>query len=682
MKNLILVVFLISILFLGCDKKEPDPVSANNLGPNLVEKNITASEGGSLSTSSGIRLDIPAGALNGSGTVTLGVTGNESSSISNSAFQIANTPFTIKLPATSISSPLTLSFPLGSLSASADKYNLFLYNGTSYYPFEYSISGNTVTGTIDKIDWETSSLSNGPEDVDLLMEFSVYFLLKPQVLLSNQQGLKKVTISNGLQFSEPNAPSGSKNLLFIHGLNSSPDTWDNMINKFSGLTGSPYSQIWTFGYNTAMSISSNAAILKNALASYCSGKKVDIIAHSMGGLVARYLIEKSNGKEYVNKLVTLGTPHSGSPLATLRALVGGLTVLEGFPGMLSYYFATQGLGDLKPGSSFLNQLATLSNPPVPYYIVAAKNNPSRWWASRNTFLLPGDDDGAVTVTSALAVPNVIASHTVTIDEAIAHFFLHSNDEVYNKVISWLIGSQQTGKISGQISDATSGNGLSGVTVSLKQLGTTISTTTSNSSGYYEFTNVAVGSYEVAVSKFGYISTSTTGVSVGSNQTTTTSFSMSPMSSNIAYRIVLTWGSSPADLDAHLLKGGYHIYWDNKGSLNFDPFAQLDVDDMNSFGPETITIAKLNSQSSKFYVFNYSGNDVGDTDLKQSGAVVKIYSGSSLVKTYNVPPSGTGFYWYVCDISSGGTITDRNILTNTPPQGAPNKVEKKIMVSDF
>lgn len=37
-------------------------------------------------------------------------------------------------------------------------------------------------------------------------------------------------------------------------------------------------------------------------------EEVDIIAHSMGGLDARWYIEKLGGAENVNKLITLGTP--------------------------------------------------------------------------------------------------------------------------------------------------------------------------------------------------------------------------------------------------------------------------------------------------------------------------------------------------------------------------------------
>ncbi|MFZ1719893.1 MAG: alpha/beta hydrolase, partial [Candidatus Moraniibacteriota bacterium] len=41
--------------------------------------------------------------------------------------------------------------------------------------------------------------------------------------------------------------------------------------------------------------------------------RVDIVAHSMGGLVAREYIETLDGGSNVDQLITLGTPHNGSP---------------------------------------------------------------------------------------------------------------------------------------------------------------------------------------------------------------------------------------------------------------------------------------------------------------------------------------------------------------------------------
>lgn len=46
-----------------------------------------------------------------------------------------------------------------------------------------------------------------------------------------------------------------------------------------------------------------------------NGERVVIIAHSMGGLVARHFIEARNGYRAVCQLITAGTPHNGAPSA-------------------------------------------------------------------------------------------------------------------------------------------------------------------------------------------------------------------------------------------------------------------------------------------------------------------------------------------------------------------------------
>jgi triacylglycerol lipase len=48
--------------------------------------------------------------------------------------------------------------------------------------------------------------------------------------------------------------------------------------------------------------------------------EVDIIAHSLGGLDARYALANLGLAPRVRSLVTLGTPHRGTPIATLRPI--------------------------------------------------------------------------------------------------------------------------------------------------------------------------------------------------------------------------------------------------------------------------------------------------------------------------------------------------------------------------
>jgi pimeloyl-ACP methyl ester carboxylesterase len=52
----------------------------------------------------------------------------------------------------------------------------------------------------------------------------------------------------------------------------------------------------------------------------------DVVGHSMGGLVATYLLKQLDRGRRVRSVVTLGTPHRGAPVAWLGALLlGGLS---------------------------------------------------------------------------------------------------------------------------------------------------------------------------------------------------------------------------------------------------------------------------------------------------------------------------------------------------------------------
>ncbi|MGH9885711.1 MAG: esterase/lipase family protein [bacterium] len=47
--------------------------------------------------------------------------------------------------------------------------------------------------------------------------------------------------------------------------------------------------------------------------------RVDVIGHSLGGLVATYLLKRIDRGERIRSVITLGTPHRGSPVARLVA---------------------------------------------------------------------------------------------------------------------------------------------------------------------------------------------------------------------------------------------------------------------------------------------------------------------------------------------------------------------------
>lgn len=85
---------------------------------------------------------------------------------------------------------------------------------------------------------------------------------------------------------------------------------------------------------------------------------------------------------------------------------------------------------------------------------------------------------------------------------------------------------------------------------------------------------------------------------------------------------LTWGALPRDLDSHLFTpSGTHVYYSSKGSLLAAPFANLDVDDTSSYGPEVVTLTRLMVGTYKYSIFNYSGYSSGS--ITAAGARVEL-----------------------------------------------------------
>ena len=54
--------------------------------------------------------------------------------------------------------------------------------------------------------------------------------------------------------------------------------------------------------------------------------KLHVIGHSKGGVVARWLVQKAGGHDYARTVITLGSPHHGTPTAAIGAGLGLLFV--------------------------------------------------------------------------------------------------------------------------------------------------------------------------------------------------------------------------------------------------------------------------------------------------------------------------------------------------------------------
>ena len=259
---------------------------------------------------------------------------------------------------------------------------------------------------------------------------------------------------------------------------------------------------------------------------------------------------------------------------------------------------------------------------------------------------------------------------------------------------------QTGNVTGRVRNALTGQVIVGAVVTINgRLGVTDST------GRYDVLNIptstelradfaanfTTGTAALAVN-FANLSTDavftlnsvatgfqnfTSPVNVQPNTTSTYDFTMIPIG-NVAgdLRIVLTWGQNPSDLDSHLYTpviGGNtnRIWFLNKGSTNQSPFAALDVDDVTSFGPETITIFQAFAGTYYYMVDHWTGSST----ISESGARVDVFDESGLIQSFTPPLNctqfGTDANWFVFSFDGASkVITPIQVLTFSESPPAP------------
>ncbi|MCP9234623.1 caspase family protein [Lewinella sp. JB7] len=114
-----------------------------------------------------------------------------------------------------------------------------------------------------------------------------------------------------------------------------------------------------------------------------------ILAHSMGGLVARHFIELRRGGELVDRLIMAGTPNAGSEIAQLTKYRDGAVILLGMAINFGWSLpaaaalsttlkasekVTKTLEQMLPNSTYLHQLEDAPDPGVDYRVLAGNLN--------------------------------------------------------------------------------------------------------------------------------------------------------------------------------------------------------------------------------------------------------------------------------------------------------------------
>lgn len=217
--------------------------------------------------------------------------------------------------------------------------------------------------------------------------------------------------------------------------------------------------------------------------------------------------------------------------------------------------------------------------------------------------------------------------------------------------------------SGRILSSTTGNDVADAELRFRAGDTTfgeiLATVRSDAFGNYSL-KLNPGDYTVEVQCTGY-TTEFFKVNVPfGDSVTLDNLYISPLLGDGQIRIVLEWGSTPRDLDSHLegsTSGGSHIhtfYGQDKEVRGGSTIAELDLDDVDGYGPETTTIYDTNGVYN-FYVVDYTESGT----MSNSGATVKIYlpDGSAPIEVSICGGCNNG--WNVCTIDHGQvTVNNR------------------------
>ncbi len=221
---------------------------------------------------------------------------------------------------------------------------------------------------------------------------------KSAVSTVSKSASSKVTYTREVETVKAKVADARNIAIYIHGIFG--DTESMLASLGSAIApaqpgmpiGELYDLVLAFDYeNLNTTIDQNARLLKERLEAVGlqagHGKTVHIIAHSMGGLVARWFIEREGGNQMVNHLIMLGTPNSGSPWPQVQAGVTAavtfalnglslvavpLKILEGLLKRIETVDVS--LDQMQPGSDFLAEMASSPDPGIPYTLIVGNTS--------------------------------------------------------------------------------------------------------------------------------------------------------------------------------------------------------------------------------------------------------------------------------------------------------------------
>ncbi len=386
-KNLILIIAIIALIFSGCKKKTSDSESNANLVGIWEFEAVN-----NLNQARYYQMEIhqSASALSGEAALRVGS---------------------------------TRQFGVISGNVAGGTVNLTATFGSASYSFGFtaSVTPGAVPSSIHGTLHWTPELKAGADIVSDVYVCRSSVKIHCDTLPNNAYKFIKV-----LSTPSPTGPP----VIFVHGMDATMKCWDTLIMNLSADFKLRHN-VYEFQYNWKDSITINGRALRDSVVAAGLVSPI-LIGHSMGGLVSRAYIASGGN---ITKLVTLGTPHLGTPLVQLIDLF----CFANFPGPRQMYPCTGFIPDM------LHNALDIANRSK-YWVIAGQMTDQldntahyQWlpaWAASidrigyDAFLLfgPPPNDGLVPVNSAnFDTLNVPVNRPLPLQQWVDHFNLIKPD---------------------------------------------------------------------------------------------------------------------------------------------------------------------------------------------------------------------------------------------------------------
>ncbi len=206
-------------------------------------------------------------------------------------------------------------------------------------------------------------------------------------------------------------PMSGKSVLLLHGIIRSSKSMTKMRQAFE----KEGYKVFSFDYpSTRVDIQDSAEYLHRAILALGGIEEINFVVHSMGGLVVRAYLSKHCDKR-IKRMVMLGVPNLGACMADQFKANAIYRVMFGPAG--------QQLGRDPDGL-----IAKLPTPDFEFAVIAG----ARGMVNGFNPLIPGDDDGTVSVTSARlqGAADSVAVHVL-------HSVLMKSDQVIDYSIRFI-----------------------------------------------------------------------------------------------------------------------------------------------------------------------------------------------------------------------------------------------------